>query len=175
MTRSSILRLFTAIVLLAGFASAAQAQLPVNNNVWKTRCSLLASQATAIDSGNISPALIAATRGVSSHSFIVLAANRSDADQHYVSCAMYYMAAIAARNGNGGAKDVSSANDYTVLAGAEIKDATQQSLSITEHMKRLKFKATNLSGLSSTPNETSAAIDASSTLPLSLSAGLVLR
>jgi hypothetical protein len=168
MTRPSVLRLFAALLVVAGFASVAHAQLPVNSDVWKTRCNLLASQSAAIDAGHPPSMLVSATRGVSSHPFLVLAVNRSDAEQHYVSCAMYYMAAMAARNGNGGAKDPSAASDYSVLASAELKDATKQSLTLSERYKRLKFKASNLGGLSSSPAETSAAIDASSTMPLSL-------
>jgi hypothetical protein len=170
MTRPSILRFLAALLFATGLTAAAHAQLPSNNEVWKSRCNLLASQSSAIDAGNLSPALITSTRGVSSHSFLVLAVNRSDADQHYVSCVMYYMAAVAARNGNAGAKDATAASDYAVLAGAERKDATQQSLTMSERMKRIKFKATNLSGLSSSPTETTAALTASTTMPLSLTA-----
>lgn len=170
MTRSFFFR-FSAVLLLAfGISAAMHAQLPQNNDTWKTRCNLLAASASSIQSGHPPAVLVAATRGVPSHSFFVLAVNRSEEDQHYVSCTLYYMAAISARMGNGGKPDLDAANDFLVLAGAEVKDARGQSITMAEYFKRLKIKAAGLTGksLTLTPAETEAAITASTTMPLSL-------
>ncbi len=171
MIRSALLRsIACAFVLVLGASAALHAQLPQNNEVWKTRCSLLAASAGAIQNGHPPAALVAATHGVNSHPYYVLAVDRSQADQHYVACALFYMAAISARMGNGGKVDPSAADDYVVLAGAELKDAHGESLTMSERFKRFQIKASALSGksLSSTPAETSAVIDASTTMPLTL-------
>jgi len=172
MNRSAhrIQRTVVAFLLALGVSAAAHAQLPQNNEAWKTRCNLLASSANAIQNGNPPSVLVAATRGVVSHPFYVLAVDRSQADQHYVACTLFYMAAISARMGNGGQSDPSAANDDAILAGAELKDARGESLTLSEHFKRLQIKASGLSGkaLTSTPAETSAVINASTTMPLTL-------
>ena len=171
MTRSALVRSIACVfALLLGASTALHAQLPQNNEVWKTRCNLLAASANAIQNGNPPSVLVAATRGVSSHPYYVLAVDRSQADQHYVACTLFYMAAISARAGNGGKADPSAADDYAILAGAEVKDARGESLTMSERFKRLEIKASALSGksLTSTPTETTAVIDASTTMPLSL-------
>jgi len=171
MTRSALVRRIACVFSLAlGVSAALHAQLPQNNEVWKTRCNLLASSASAIQNGHPPVVLATATRGVSSHPYYVLAVDRSQADQHYVACTMFYMAAISAKMGNGGKADPSAADDYLVLAGAELKDARGESLTMSERFKRFQIKASALSGksLTSTPAETSAVIDASTTMPLSL-------
>ena len=171
MTRSAIVRSIACVfALLLGASTALHAQLPQNNDVWKTRCNLLASSASAIQNGNPPSVLVAATRGVASHPYYVLAVDRSQADQHYVACTMFYMAAISAKLGNGGKPDPSAADDYLVLAGAEVKDARGESLTMSERFKRLQIKASAITGksLTSTPAETTAVIDASTTMPLSL-------
>ena len=171
MNRTSVLiRCFTVCLLVFGFSTALHAQLPRNNEAWKTRCNLLAASATALQNGNPPAVLVASTRGVSSHPFYVLAVKRAQADQHYVACTLYYMAAISARAGNGGKPDLAAASDYAVLAGAEAKDARGESLTMSERFKRLQIKTSGLTGksLTSTPAETSAVIDASTTMPLTL-------
>ena len=167
----SFLRLSAVLLLLVfGISAAAHAQLPQNNDAWKTRCNLLAASASAIQNGNTPSILSAATRGVASRPYYVLAVNRAENDQHYVACTLFYMASISARQGNGGKADPDAAADYAILAGAELKDATGQSLTMSERMKRLKLKASGLTGgsLTSTPAETSAVIAASTTMPLTL-------
>jgi len=171
MTRPRTLAHFFAILLLVvGLSTVAHAQLPQNNEAWKTRCNLLAASASAIENGNPPAVLLRATRGLSSHPFYVLAVDRAQADQHYVACTLFYMAAIAARAGNGGKPDPSAASDYAVLASAELKDTRGESLTMTERFKRIEIKASALTGksLTSTPTETSAVIDASTTMPLTL-------
>src|ERR1700679_35345 len=98
-------------ILAAAFsvASTLHAQLPQNNEAWKTRCTLLASSASAIENGNPPAVLVASTRGLASHPFYVLAVDRAQADQHYVACTLYYMAAISAKLGNGGKADPDAA------------------------------------------------------------------
>ena len=166
------LRVAVALTILFGMVAALHAQqLPVNNDTWKTRCSVLASAAPAIVNGSTPSALVSATRGVAGRPFYVLAVNRAEAEQHYVACTMYYLAAISARTGNGGKVDADAANDYTVLAGSELKLAKGQSLSFSETFKRLQIKVSGLTGttMTLTPNETSAAIEAATTMPLSVS------
>jgi len=171
MTRlSAPVRYFALLLLVLGFSTALRAQLPQNNEAWKTRCNLLAASASAIENGNPPAVLLRATRGVSSHPYYVLAVDRAQADQHYVACTLFYMAAISARAGNGGKPDPSAAADYAILAGAELKDTRGESLTMTERFKRIEIKASALTGksLTSTPAETSAVIDASTTMPLTL-------
>jgi hypothetical protein len=170
MNHFSVLRLSTLLLLVFGLSTAMHAQLPQNNDTWKTRCNLLAASASAIQNGNAPSVLSAATRGVASRPYYVLAVNRAENDQHFVACTLYYMAAIAARQGNGGKSDPDAAADYAILAGAEWKDATGQSLTMSERMKRLKLKASGITGgsLTSTPTETSAVIAAATTMPLTL-------
>ena len=167
---SALIRCFSVCLLLFGFSTALRAQLPQNNEAWKSRCNLLAASATAIQNGNPPAALLAATRGVNSHPFYVLAVDRAQADQHYVACTLFYMAAMSARAGNGGKPYLTAASDYAILAGAEAKDARGESLTFSERYKRLQMKASGLTGkpLTSTPAETSAVIDASTTMPLTL-------
>jgi hypothetical protein len=169
-TPSALIRRFAALLLVFGVSTALHAQLPQNNEAWKSRCNLLASSASAIQSGKPPAVLVAATHGVNSHPFYVLAVDRAQADQHYVACTLYYMAAISAYAGNGGKADPSAASDYVLLASAEAKEARGESLTMSERFKRLQVKASGLTGkpLTSTPAETSAVIEASTTMPLTL-------
>ena len=167
---STFIRFFAVLLFVLGMSTALRAQLPENNDAWKMRCNLLAASATAIQNGNPPAVLLAATRGVNSHPYYVLAVDRAQAGQHYVACTLFYMAAMSARAGNGGKPDLAAASDYAVLAGAEAKDARGESLAFSERLKRLQIKASGLTGkpLTSTPAETSAVIDASTTMPLTL-------
>jgi len=168
MTLSSVVRNLAATALLVAASTAMHAQLPVNNDTWKTRCNVLATNAAAIDNGAAPAALVSATRGIKANDFYVLAVNRAEADQHFVACTMYYLAAISARTGNGGKPDSATAANYSVLAGAELKQAKGESLSMGEYMKRVQMKVGALTGstMTLTPNQTSAAIDAATTMPL---------
>jgi len=151
-------------------AAALHAQLPVNNDAWKTRCNLLAASAKAIEDGTAPPLLVAATHGVAGKPFYVLALNRSQANQHYVACTLYYLAAISERAGNGGKSDPSTASDDATLASAEAKEARGDSPSFYESWKRFTMKFTGLSGttLTVTAAESSAVLNAATTMPLSL-------
>jgi len=164
------IRITAALATLLGMAATLHAQLPVNNDTWKTRCGVLASSAQAIDNGSTPAALVSATRGISGRPFYVLGVNRAEAEQHYVACTMYYLAAISARTGNGGKADPDAASNYTILAGSELKLARGQSLTLSETFKRIQMKVSGITGttLTLTPNETSAAIDAATTMPLSV-------
>ena len=164
---SATLRRLSALAVLFAGASAIHAQqLPMNNDAWKTRCDLLTASAGAIANGNPPAALLGITRGVSAHSFYVLAVNRSQADQHYVGCTLYYLGAIAARSAN----DTSTASDYLLLASADAKDAHGQSLTMSERFKRITMKASSLTdkSLTLTPDQTASVINASTTMPLTL-------
>jgi hypothetical protein len=166
----ALLRSTATLAIVLGATVATYAQMPVNNDTWKTRCNVLATSAPAIVNGSTPAALVSATRGVAGRPFFVLGVDRSQADQHYVACTMYYLAAISARTGNGGKADPDAADKYGILAAAELKLAHGESLSFTEQFKRLQVKFSGLTGetLTLTPNETSSAIDAATTMPLTI-------
>ena len=168
MTLSLIARLSTVAVLLGG--AALNAQIPKDNDVWKMRCNVLASAEQGIEAGKIPAPLLTATRGVPASKFITFALDRSGMGEHNVSCAMFYMAAIANRLGNGGKVDPSAAHDATVLANAEIKVAHGQSLSFSDKIKQTTARANELLTPSLTAAELTAVIQAASTMPLSLTA-----
>ena len=139
--------------------------------VWKDRCNLLASFSTQIQNGQISPSLAAMTRGVPARGYFVLAVDRAQAKQHYVACTMYYLAAIADREGNGGAKpDPLTSTKYAVIGGSELKLAHGRHLNMHEHMVRVKMKMDEATGqpLTLTPPQTTAVLDASTTMPITL-------
>jgi hypothetical protein len=143
-------------------------QIPKDNEVWKMRCNLLASQDQAIQNGTVPAPLVAATRGVPGAKFNTFGFDRSGMNQHYVACTMFYLAAIADRAGNGGKVDASASHDALVLAELDVKDAHGQDLTFSEKFKRTSGKATELTTPSLTSAELMAVIDAASTMPLSL-------
>jgi hypothetical protein len=161
-------RLLAAAVLLT--AAAAHAQLPTDSQPWKDRCNLMSSEAAAIRTGRVPTMFTSATRGVPSHSFLVLAVNRAQNGQHYLACTLYYMAAVADRAGNGSAPNAEQAFDEAIIGGSELKLAHHRHLNMTEHEKRIKFKVEEMTGapLSLTPDQTQAAVDAASTMPLTM-------
>jgi hypothetical protein len=167
---SASLYRMAAVALLLSAASAIHAQLPVNDQVWKDRCNLLAASSNSIQTGKLSEMFLTATRGVPSRGFLVLAVNRAQAGQHYVACTMYYLAAVAARAGNGGKPDLVAATNDAIVAHSEWKLARHHHLNMQEHMKRVEMKVEEITGqpLSLTPVETSAVLDASSTMPITL-------
>ena len=167
---SALPRPLAVLLVLLPFAAALHAQLPVNNDAWKTRCNLLAASSKAIEDGTTPSLLVAATHGVTGKSFYVLALNRSQANQHYVACTLYYLAAIAERSGNAGKGDPSTASDDATLASAEAKEARGDSASFYESWKRFTMKFTGLSGttLTVTAAESAAVLSAATTMPLSL-------
>jgi hypothetical protein len=140
--------------------------------VWKDRCNLLANYSTQIQNGQISPALASMTRGVPARGYLVLAVDRAQAKQHYVACTMYYLAAIAERQGNGGVQaDPLTSTKYAVIGGSELKLARGRHLNMHEHMVRVKMKMDEATGqpLTLTPPQTTAVLDASTTMPITLS------
>ena len=169
-TSAAALRNLVLLFLLAVTAAAVHAQLPVNNDAWKSRCALLSASSKEIEDGNPPASLIAATRGVAGKSFYVIALNRAQANQHYVACTLYYLAAIAEHQGNGGKADPSTSSDDATLASAEAKEARGESVSLYESWKRFLMKFSGLSGttLTVTADESEAVLNAASTMPLSL-------
>jgi len=168
---SAPLRRIVTLVIVVSAASAASAQLPANSDVWKDRCNLLASSSNAIQSGTTPAELVAATRGVTSRGFLVLAINRAQAGQHYVACTMYYLAAISERAGNGGVKpNLIAAGNDAIVAGSELKLARGQHLRMKEHTTRIAMRMHEMTGqpLTLTPPETSAVLDAATTTPVVL-------
>ncbi len=170
-TLSATLR--SVLVLLAlGIAASPSmhAQLPVNDVAWKDRCELLAASANSIQSATPPAALVSLTHGVPAHGFFVLAVDRAQAGQHFVACTMYFLAALADRAGNGGMRDPLMAANYATIGGSEDKLAHGHHLNMHEHVIRVKMKVEEMTGkpLSLTPPETSAVLDASTTMPVSL-------
>jgi len=166
----SICRAFAAILLFAIVASL-HAQLPNDNEAWKSRCNLLTSQSAIIQSGNLPAPLISATHGVPADDFFVLAVNRAQAGQHSTACTMYFLAAIAERVGNGARPDPLTAANYAIIGGSEWKLARHQHLRMKEHVTRVKLKVEEITGkesLTLTPDQTMAALTAAGTMPLSL-------
>lgn len=165
---TSFLRRSLTLLLAAGSVTALHAQLPSDNAVWKTRCGVLTSAAPSIEKGATPAALVTATRGVAGAKFFRLAVDRSQEGQHQVACALFYLAAVADRAGNGGSTDTSAAGIASTLAAAEIKESQGQSLSFAERMAWARTKVSLVSGAGLTSVETQAVIVASTTMPLSL-------
>jgi hypothetical protein len=158
------------LVVLVGGAAFCHAQLPTNSGVWKDRCNLLASNSGAIQNGQIPPALAAMTHGVAARGYFVLAVDRAQAKQHYVACTMYYLAAIAERQGNGAKPDLLASTNDAVVGGSELKLARGHHLNMHEHVTRVRMKVEEMRGqpLALSPPQTTAVLDASTTMPISL-------
>jgi len=165
------LRRVASLVIVLGATAAISAQLPEDSQVWKDRCNLLAASSAAIQNGSTPASLLAATRGVTTRGFFVLAVNRAQAGDHYVACTMYYLAAIAERSGNGGAKpDPLAVTNDAIVGGSELKLAHHQHLRMKEHEVRIKLKVEEMTGqpLTLTPPETTAVLEAATTTPITL-------
>ena len=171
-TLSANLRSVLVLALLLSASAAMRAQLPVNDLAWKDRCELLAASANAIQSATPPAALASLMHGVPARGFFVLAVDRAQAGQHFVACTMYYLAALADRAGNGGMRDPNPlmAVNYATIGGSEDKLAHGHHLNMHEHVTRVKMKVEEMTGkpLSLTPPETTAVLDASTTMPVSL-------
>jgi hypothetical protein len=120
--------------VVTGLCAHATAQMPSDDDTWKARCNALSANATAIDKGSASQALLQTTRGIAGDKFEAVAHERAGAGQHYIACTLYFTGAMAQHMGNGGKIDAGRAHTDVVLAGAELKRATGQSLSFAEKM-----------------------------------------
>jgi hypothetical protein len=163
------------VAVLLGAATAASAQLPKDSEVWKDRCNLMTASATAIQNGNPPAQLVAATKGISSRGFLVMAINRGQDGDHYVACTMYYMASMAEHSGNGGAKpDPLMATNYAVVAGSEERLARHLHLHMHQHVVRMKLKVEEMTGqpMTTSPEVTQAVLDAAGTAPITLDGGM---
>jgi hypothetical protein len=131
----------TAAVLLLAFACLrADAQEPVDNDLWKHRCLELGAQSDLIDKGSAPPELLQTTHGVPGTKFAAVGQERAHAGQHYIACTMFYTAAMAEHMGNGGKVETSKAHTDIILAGAEAKKAAGLPLSFKEKMDRTSGK-----------------------------------
>jgi hypothetical protein len=166
---------FFALLLIVATAATLQAQqLPKDNDVWKTRCALLASYDNAIQTGAMPPALVSATRGVAGEKFAILATERSQDTQHNVACTMFYLAAISVRAGNGPKLtpklQAKAVKNYSLLGHYEFEVAHGQKPQMTERMKRASIKAKNFgTPLTLNADESGMVIAAATTMPLSVS------
>jgi hypothetical protein len=124
------------LLILAGLALGARAQEPTDNDMWKSRCTALAASSKAIDQGAAPPALLQTTKGIEGAKFAAVAYERGNSGQHYVACTLYYTAAIAEYQGNGGKVEPSKAHSFAEQAAIELKRATGQPLTFKEKMGR---------------------------------------
>jgi hypothetical protein len=137
--------LVVTLPLLAILAATARAQEPTDSDVWKSRCLVLNAAADSIAKGFPSPQLLATTQGIPGAKFFAVAHERSLAGQHYIACTLYYTAAIAERQGNGGKIDLGKAKSDVFLGGVELKRSTGQTLSFKEKMESTSGKVTGSS------------------------------
>jgi hypothetical protein len=157
-------------VALVGLAllcavGAAQAQMPQDNPVWQGRCLRLSAHARAIESGAPSPDLVAATRGIPGERFTVIAFDRSQAQQHWVACTMFYLGAIAEAHGNSGKVRLLGAENRVLLGDAERRMAMGQKVPMTESLRRAGVEAHDIVLPTPTPAEVGSAIEAADVLP----------
>lgn len=134
MLRSVFASIAAALVLSAA-STAAHAQMPVDNDTWRARCTAL-SDFTA-DLSHLTPGVMAMTRGVEGSKFQTFAFDRQAAGQHNVACALFFLAAIA----NQSARDEVGARDAALMAVLEVKGMRNQSVSFSESLTRTKVKA----------------------------------
>ena len=118
----------------------ARAQMPSDDDTWKARCLALSANADAIDKGSAPQEMLQTTHGLPAEKFAAVARERAGANQHYIACTLYYTASMADHMGNAGKIDASRAHTEAVLAGAELKRATGQSLSLKEKVDRTSGK-----------------------------------
>jgi hypothetical protein len=85
---------------------------------------------------------------------------RANAGQHYIACTMYYTAALAEHQGNGGKIDPGRAHTDIVLAGAEAKRAAGLPLTFKEKMDRASGKLNPAGKNSLTPGDLGAVYSA---------------
>jgi hypothetical protein len=141
------------LLLLTSLGVRLYAQEPMDNDVWKSRCLALGAQADAIDKGSAPPELLQSTHGVPGAKFAAVGYERGVAGQHYIACTMYYTAALAEHQGNGGKIDPGRAHTDIVLAGAEAKRASGLPLTFKEKMDRASGKFNPAGKSSLTPGD----------------------
>jgi hypothetical protein len=145
-----------ALSLLSVLAARVYAQEPVDNDTWKSRCLQLSSQSDAIDKGSAPPELLQTTHGVAGSKFAAVASERGNAGQHYIACTLYFTAALAEHQGNGGKVEPGRAHTDIVLGGAEAKRAAGLPLSFKEKMDRASGKLNPAGKGSLTPQDLAA-------------------
>ncbi len=155
-----------AFAALSFSAAAAHAQMPEDNAAWTARCAMLNSLATQIDGGHVPASLAAGTHGVPSIEFATFGFDRSRASEHNVACTMFFMAAIAERNGNGAAANPKTAHNLLVVAQSEVALAHKVKVTTLQHMKRGEEEAKQVKAKSLTADQSSAVLAAADTLPL---------
>ena len=148
-----------AAVLLTASAAAAHAQMPRDNDAWKSRCAVLASQTA--DLNHLSPAVAELTRGVPGSKFQTFGFDRQAAGEHNVACTLFYLAAIA----NQASKDASAAKDAQLLANLEVKAMKGQQPSFTENLSRTKIKAYEITRPALTLTDEEKVLLAATTIP----------
>lgn len=160
-----------ALFLALTAATSLRAQLPIDSNVWKERCTLLSNNADKIQNGTAPAVMVSATRGIPGPEFYTMAVNRAEDQDHYVACTFYYMAALAERNGNGGKRDDKIVQADAILAASELRMAQHQHLTMAQHVKRFEMKATTLaSTLTLDQQQSHAVLVAGTTFPITLTA-----
>ena len=158
------------LALLLASAPSMHAQMPNDNQTWKARCETLAAVQATIDAGAMTPKLVATTHGIPGSDFTMLALDRAHGEQHAVACTLFYMAAIAERNGNGGhGVDSLAAENRAILAHAEFLKLHNQPVPMSASLRLTGVEARHL--LVPTPNEDQvrAVLTAATTMPLTAS------
>lgn len=161
MTSSRIASLAAAALALT---TAAHAQYPKDNAVYKMRCNLLFSQESAIQNGALPPALAGTTKGIPSGQISTFAVDRSKSGDHEVSCALFYMAAMAAKSEN----KPDEVKNYTVFAHTEHAKANGGSPTISEKLTRGKVEAAEVRKPALTSAQLTAVIAALDVMPIDL-------
>ena len=164
------MRFLAALVLLfSAAATAAHAQMPQDNEVWKARCKMLNGLAATIDAGNTPPVLAAATHGLPSIQFAEFGFDRSRATEHNVACTMFYMAAIAERAGNI-TNNPKTAHNLIVVAQSEYALAHGRKVTALQHVKRGEEEAKQVGAKHMDSAQSEAVLQATSTFPITTSA-----
>jgi hypothetical protein len=157
-------RLATLAAAALALATAAHAQYPKDNAVYKMRCDLLASQDAAIQTGTIPAILLPTTKGIPAAQIVTFAVDREKDSDHQVACVLFYMAAIASRAAN----QSDDAKTYGLFAHTEFVKSTGGSPSFGEKMTRAKVEAAEIRKPALTSAQLTAILDALSTMPISL-------
>ena len=130
---------------------------------------MLSGLAAQIEAGKAPATLVTATHSLPSIQFATFGFDRSRATNHNVACAMFFMAAIAERAGNGtGGGNPRTAHNLLVVAQSEVMLAQGHKPTMKQHVKRGEEEAKQVSAKPLTGEESAAIINAVGTLPLKM-------
>ncbi|MES2392980.1 MAG: hypothetical protein V4555_15145 [Acidobacteriota bacterium] len=148
------------VALLAVGAMRLAAQEPMDDPGWQQRCSTLDASMMAIDKGAAPPELLATTAGIPGEKFAAIARERSAASQHWVACTLFFTAAMAERQGNGGKVNTARAHSDVVLGFGEMKLGQGKSLGFAAKMMRAEESVMAFKDPAITPADLAAVLGA---------------